>query len=142
MASGFEGLEVYQQARKLRQRISKLTKLLPEKEKRCLIPQMQRASLSVTNNIAEGHGSRSYKHTISYLYRSRGSVNELLDDIGACEDEGYFKPEHLEDLRDHAKTVLRLLNGYITHLRKRLKDTETAKHAEQGKARRTLPSSD
>ena len=124
MASGFEGLEVYQQARALRQRVFKLVQLLPKEEKLCLVPQMRRAALSVTNNIAEGHGNRSYKHTISYLYRSRGSLNELLDDIGACEDEGYFKPEHLDDLRLHTHTVVKLLNGYITHLRGKLKEIE------------------
>lgn len=131
MASGFEGLEAYQEARKLRQRIYRLTRRLPEEERRGLIPQMRRAALSVTNNIAEGHGNRSYRHTISYLYRSRGSVNELLDDIGACEDQGYFKPEHLDDLRSHAKTVLKLLNGYVAHLRKKLENGESAKHSRQ-----------
>ena len=133
MASGFEGLEVYQQAKVLRQRIYKLTRQLPDEEKRGLTPQMRRAALSVTNNIAEGHGNRSYKHTISYLYRSRGSVNELLDDVGACEDEGYFRPEHLDDLRSHAKTVLRLLNGYITHLRGKLAEIEKPAGSRKGR---------
>jgi len=111
MTSGFEGLEVYQQARKLRQRIYKLSRQLPADERYSLVQQMRRAALSVANNIAEGHGSRSYRHNISYLYRSRGSVNDLLDDVSACEDEEYFKKEHLDDLRGQADTVLRLING-------------------------------
>lgn len=119
MPTGFEGLTAYQEARKLRQRVFKLSRLLPEQEKFALIPQMRRAALSVTNNIAEGHGNRSYKHNISYLYRSRGSLNELLDDFGACEDEGYFKKEHLDDLTSHARQVIRLLNGYISHLKRK-----------------------
>jgi len=125
MPTGFQGLEVYQEARKFRQRVLKLTRLLPESERHGFVPQMRRAALSVTNNIAEGHGNRSYRHNISYLYRSRGSMNELLDDIGACEDEGYFQKEHLDDLRSHAEQVLRLLNGYIAFLRRKLK-TDTA----------------
>lgn len=125
MPSGFQGLEVYQEARRFRQRVFKLTKLLPQEEKYAIVPQMRRAALSVTNNIAEGHGCRSYRHTVSYLYRSRGSMNELLDDIGACEDEGYFQKEHLDDLRSHANQVLRLLNGYIAFLKKKTITSKT-----------------
>lgn len=120
MPGEFDDLNVYKESRILRQRIYRLTRLLPEKEKYNLISQMRRASLSVTNNIAEGHGSRSFRHNISYLYRSRGSVNELLDDLNLCEDEQYFKPEHLDDLRTQAKSVIRLINGYIAYLRKQL----------------------
>ena len=120
MPGEFEDLDVYKQARTLRQRVFKLARQLPPEEKYNLISQMRRAALSVTNNIAEGHGSRSYRHNISYLYRSRGSVNELLDDINACDDEGYFKCEHLDDLRTQAKTVIKLINGYIRYLRERL----------------------
>ncbi len=122
MPGGFEDLELYQQARKFRQRVYKLSRLLPQEEKFNLISQMRRAALSVTNNIAEGHGSRSWRHNISYLYRSRGSVNELLDDLNLCEDEGYFETEHLDNLRGDAEATIRLLNGYVGYLRRKLSD--------------------
>jgi len=124
MGKGFEDLEVYKEARVLRQRVFKLTRLLPAEEKYNLFSQMRRAALSVTNCIAEGHGSRSYRHNISYLYRSRGSICELQDDLNACEDEGYFKKEHLDDLRKQAETVLRLINGYVSYLRGRIADND------------------
>lgn len=120
MGKGFEDLEVYQQARLLRKRVYKLTKLLPREERSNLFPQMRRAALSVTNCIAEGHGSRSFRHNRSYLYRSRGSVCELQDDFNTCEDEEYFKKEHLDDIRQQATVVLKLINGYIRHLSKRI----------------------
>jgi four helix bundle protein len=120
MGKGFEDLEVYKEARVLRKRVYRLTDLLPQKERFILVPQMRRASLSVTNCIAEGHGSRSFRHNISYLYRSRGSTCELQDDFNTCEDEEYFKKEHLDDLRKQAETVLKLINGYIAYLGKRL----------------------
>jgi four helix bundle protein len=120
MAGGFEALEVYREARRFRQRVFKLAGQLPSDEKFVLVSQMRRTALSLTNNIAEGHGSRSYRHNISYLYRSRGSLCELMDDIGVCEEEGYFKQEHLKDLHDHAEVVAKLLNGYIAYLRTKL----------------------
>ncbi|KKK75417.1 hypothetical protein LCGC14_2873910 [marine sediment metagenome] len=118
MGRGFEDLDVYKEARTFRRREWKLARQLPPEQRHVLCSQMARAALSVTNNIAEGHGSRSYRYNISYLYRSRGSVNELLDDMNACEDEGYFKKEHLDDLRQQAASVAKLINGYIAYLRK------------------------
>ena len=125
MGKGFEDLELYREARILRVRVFKLAKLLPDHEKWALAQQMRRAALSVTNNIAEGHGSKSFKHNISYLYRSRGSTCELQDDLNTCDDERYFQSEHLNDLRKQSETVLRLLNGYIRHLRVRMAQDES-----------------
>ncbi len=123
MTPGFEDLEVYQAARALRGRIGRLVRQLPDDERYNLRSPMRRAALSVTNCIAEGHGSRSFRHNISYLYRSRGSVYELIDDLTACEDETYFKPEHLADLRADAERVVMLLNGYIRYLKQRLHES-------------------
>ncbi len=125
MAGGFEDLDVYKEARVLRRRLYKLTSQLPRDEKTNLFRQMRRAALSATNNIAEGHGSRSFKHNISYLYRLRGSVNELMDDINVCMDEGYFRAEHLEDLQKQAVSVVKLINGYIAYLCGRLAEAKS-----------------
>jgi four helix bundle protein len=114
----FEDLDVYKKARDVRRRVWKLTRSLPPDEKWVLVPQMRRAGLSLTNNIAEGHGSWSFRHNISYLRRSRGSANELMDDLNTCEDESYFKREHLSDLREDLRSVIRLINGYIAYLTK------------------------
>lgn len=123
MGLAFEDLEIYQAARQLRGRMYRLTRSLPGDERFNLCSQMRRAALSTTNCIAEGHGSRSWRHNISYLYRSRGSVCELIDDLNACEDEKYFKVEHLQDLRQDAERVLMLINGYIAYLRKRMDES-------------------
>jgi len=120
VGKGFEDLEVYQEARKLRRRVYKLAEQLPDKERHILYSQMRKAALSVTNCIAEGHGSRSYRHNRSYLLRSPGSCCELQDDFNMCEDEGYFETEHLNDIREHSVRVVKLINGYIRHLTDRM----------------------
>ncbi len=70
----------------------------------------------MTNCIAEGHGSRSFRHNRSYLLQARGSMCELQDDLSVCEDQNYFEMRHLKDLRAHAVRVVKLINGYIRHL--------------------------
>jgi len=46
-------------------------------------------------------------------------MNELVDDISVCEDESFFKKDHLDVLMNDASEVLRLINGYIRFLKKR-----------------------
>lgn len=116
---GFERLKAYQAARKFRGRVYKLTELLPKEEKFNLASQMRRASLSLTNNIAEGHGRFTYKDRIHFCLQSRGSLLEIVDDINLCCDQEYAKLEHLDDLKENAMEVLRILTGYIRFLKTR-----------------------
>ncbi|MDI6784328.1 MAG: four helix bundle protein, partial [bacterium] len=114
----FEHLEVYNIAREFRRRIFKLIKLLPKEEKMNLSVQMRRAATSLTNNLAEGHGRFHYLETIHFCVQSRGSLQELIDDINICLDEKYFQQKHLEELKEQAYNVLKKLNGYIAYLKR------------------------
>ncbi|RPI61848.1 MAG: four helix bundle protein [Planctomycetaceae bacterium] len=115
---GFEDLELYQVARAFRNRVFKLIKLLPGIERNALVGQMNRAAVSLTNNIAEGYGRHNRQENIQFCRISRGSLMELIDDINVCLDKEYAKQEHLDDLRKDAACVLRLLNGFISYLKK------------------------
>ncbi len=115
---GFEDLETYQVARAFRGRVYRLIKLLPGEEKFALAQQMRRAAVSITNNLAEGHGRYNWQDRMRFCRNARGSLTEVVDDINVCIDEGYAEPEHLGDLKDDAARVLRLLNGYIGYLKK------------------------
>jgi len=63
----FEDLETYKLARTFRKHIYELARRLPEPEKYNLAGQMRRASVSLTNCIAEGHGRYHYQETIQFL---------------------------------------------------------------------------
>jgi len=115
----FEDLEVYKAAREYRKRIYQLARRMPEEEKYGLQAQMRRAALSLTNNIAEGHGRFHYQENIQFLRQSRGSLEELMDDLNACLDEQYAPKEELEVLKDDAYRLLKRINGYAAYLRKR-----------------------
>jgi hypothetical protein len=52
---GFRGLKVWQSAYNLALTVYKTTKSFPREEKYGLVFQMQRASVSVSANIAEGY---------------------------------------------------------------------------------------
>ena len=113
----FEDLEIYKKAREFRKKIYQLIKKLPPEEKYNLDPQMRRASISLTNNITEGHGRYHFQENIQFCRHSRGSLEELLDDLNVCIDEQYFPEEYLNGLKTEGFELLKDLNGYIKYLK-------------------------
>src|SRR6476620_9072518 len=86
----FEDLEVYQVAREFRKAMYGVNRRLPDFEKFELASQIRRAAVSLTNNIAEGHGRYHYPDQIRFLLQARGSLEELIDDLNVCLDENYI----------------------------------------------------
>jgi four helix bundle protein len=115
----FEDLEVYQVAREFRKAMYRVGRRLPEIEKFALASQIRRAAVSLTNNIAEGHGRFHFLEQIKFMLQARGSLEELLDDLNVCIDENYFPVEQIEKLKSDGWRVHRLINGYIRFLRSR-----------------------
>src|SRR5881275_1568593 len=113
----FEDLEVYQVAREFRKAMYRVAKRLPEEEKFALANQIRRAAVSLTNNIAEGHGRFHFLEKIKFILQARGSLEELLDDLNICIDENYFPAEEIEKLKSEGWRVHKLINGYIRFLR-------------------------
>jgi four helix bundle protein len=115
--STFEDLEVYQVAREFRKTMYRVAKRLPDIEKFGLASQMRRAALSLTNNIAEGHGRFHYLDQIKFTLQSRGSLEELIDDLNVCEDEQYLPEKEIASLKQEGWRVRQLIDGYIRYLR-------------------------
>ena len=115
----FEDLDVYQVAREFRRAMYQLAKRLPDEEKFGLVSQIRRAAVAPTNNIAEGHGRFHFLDQIKFLLHSRGSLEELLDDLNVCEDETFLPIEEIESFTKHGWRVRKLINGYVRFLRSR-----------------------
>jgi four helix bundle protein len=113
-----DDFELYKIAREFRKRVYGLVKYLPPEEKYALANQLRRAAVSVTNNIAEGHGRWHYQENIRFCRISRGSVDELIDDFNTCQDEGYGDQAAVRQLKVEAYELIRRLNGYIAYLKK------------------------
>lgn len=115
----FEDLEVYKAAREFRKAMYRVTRTLPDFEKFALADQMRRAAVSLTNNLAEGHGRFHFLEQIKFTLISRGSLEELMDDLNICLDENYLKAEEIENLKNAGWHLLKLTNGYLRYLRDR-----------------------
>lgn len=118
VAGGFESLEVWKETRNFRRMMISICKLIPIEERFRLIDQIKRSSRSVTANIAEGYGRFHYLDNIKFCRDARGSLNETLDHLTAAYDEQYISEETLAQLKSQFEKTLKLLNGYIGHLKR------------------------
>ena len=114
----FENLEAYIVAREFRKEMYAVARKLPDAEKFGLASQIRRAAVSLTNNIAEGHGRYHYLDQIKFMLQARGSLEELIDDLNVCTDEKYLLTAEVEKLKQDGWRVSQLLGGYIRFLRK------------------------
>ena len=124
----FEDLQVYQMAREFRKTMYGVTRRLPALEKFELAGQMRRAAVSVTNNIAEGHGRYHYLDQIKFCLQARGSLEELIDDLNICADESYLPLPEIAGLKQQAWHLHKVLAGYMRWLRERKQAATLALH--------------
>src|SRR5438270_10366445 len=120
----FEDLEVYKAAREFRKAMYAVSRRLPDFEKHDLGRQIRRASVSLTNNMAEAHGRYHYPDQIRFFLHSRGSLQELVNDLNVCLDENYLSIDEGTALKAQASAVLALTNGYLRYLRGRSSTVE------------------
>ena len=124
--STFEDLEVWQQAREFRNKISELTDSFPEKEKYKLSDQILRASRSVTANIAEGYGRFHYQENVQFARQARGSLYETLDHLTVARDEGYIQEDTFQEFKSEVFDIVPILNGYIRYLKRQKENNESS----------------
>jgi four helix bundle protein len=115
----FEDLDTYKVAREFRKAMYATARRLPDFEKFGLASQVRRAAVSLTNNIAEGHGRFHYADQIKFMLQARGSLEELQDDLNVYEDENYIPVAEIAKLKGDSWNAHKVLNGYIRYLRNR-----------------------
>jgi four helix bundle protein len=99
----------------------RVAKRLPDAERFGLVSQIRRAAISLTNNIAEGHGRFHYPDQIKFTLQARGSLEELIDDLNTCDDEQYVPNAEIATLKEQGWRVRQLIDGYIRYLRQQTK---------------------
>jgi four helix bundle protein len=89
----FEKLQVWQTAAKLDKSIFELTKKFPKKEEYILISQIQRASISICSNIAEGSGRRKGKDQGQFYKIAYSSLLEVINQLLLSVNRQYLTEE-------------------------------------------------
>src|ERR1700688_542521 len=99
--SRFEAVPVWQAASDLALRIFALGEKSPLRRHRSLRDQIERAGLSVSNNIAEGFERGTTPELLTFLYIARGSTGEVRSMLCVMERMNAFS--NLKSMLSHYK---------------------------------------
>lgn len=83
--------------------------------------QLQRASISVLNNIAEGFERGSDKDFIKFLFYSKGSIGEVRSLLNIAVELGYIEKTEFEKLKNDCIEISKQLSNFIKYLSQRVK---------------------
>ncbi len=78
--------------------------------------QIQRASVSMMNNIAEGFERKSNKEFRQFLYIAKGSCGEVRSMLSLALDLKYITNNRYAELVENSIEVSKLLSGLIKTL--------------------------
>jgi four helix bundle protein len=114
----FEDLPVWQVAADLAAKMFVWTEHPSFRGKGDLANQLQRASLSISNNIAEGFERGTTKELLQFIYIARGSAGEVQSMLAVMDRVECFGELdcEIEDFKQLCKSISRQLHGWASSL--------------------------
>jgi four helix bundle protein len=115
----FEDLPVWQSAADLYDRTDDFLTSAPAKMSRSFRDQLERAALSVSNNIAEGFERGTTNELLMFLYIARGSAGEVRSMLILAERRAWMPPNlksEISNLRSAAESCSRQLRAWADSL--------------------------
>jgi len=79
--------------------------------------QIQRAAVSISNNIAEGYERRSNKEFSQFLFIAKGSCGEVRSMLYLALELGYINKIQFNKFKEQAVEISRMLSGLIIAVR-------------------------
>jgi four helix bundle protein len=115
----FEDLPVWKDSAELARQTYEFTSVEPFRRHPGLRDQLERAALSISNNIAEGFERGTTNELLSFLYIARGSAGEVRSMLRVLEGWpafGNFKSQ-ISDLRGRCEKISKQLYGWVESLK-------------------------
>lgn len=114
--NNYRELKVWQKSMDLVEKVYTLVSTFPKEEKYGLTSQIQRSSVSIPSNIAEGAGRNSNKEFVHFLGIVNGSTNELNTQLILSNRIGYMTDKDLEDTNKIITEIEKMNFGLIKKL--------------------------
>ena len=109
----FESLRVWQNARIF---VNAVYDMMADNKDWGFRDQIQRASVSIMNNIAEGFESGSDAKYVNFLNMAKGSCSEVRNMLYLCKDRHFCTEEQFIDLKSQAIQISSQLYKLIEYL--------------------------
>jgi four helix bundle protein len=113
----YKKLKIWQKSMELVDESYDMTKIFPSEEKYGLASQLNRCSVSIPSNIAEGTSKSSGKHFITYLEHSLGSAFEWETQILIALKLGYINQEKFNELEKRVKEIQNMIFRFKTRIK-------------------------
>ncbi len=116
----FEDLPVWQDSAKFARLMYEFTEHDMFRRHLGLRDQLERAALSISNNIAEGFERGTNNELLAFLYIARGSAGEVRSMLRILEswEKIAEKKSHITELRNKIESISRQLHGWIAQLKR------------------------
>lgn len=108
----YKKLEIWDFSKNLCVDLYKLTLRFPSQEKFGLVSQLQRASVSVPTNIAEGAGRSTNKDFANFLSISIGSINEICTLLVISEELNFIEKDDSSKLANEYEHLKRMMINF------------------------------
>jgi len=118
MSHPWKDLLVWQKAHQFVLEIYRQTNNFPENERFGLTQQLRRSAASIAANIVEGKSKNTDKEFTSFLYNSRGSLEETRYHLLLARDLGYIDEKKYNSAEKFATEISYLLNKLISSILK------------------------
>jgi len=118
MAFAFEKLIVYQKSVDFADRVTEITGSFP-RGFYFLANQLNRASLSISANIAEGNGRFTKADRKNFFGIARGSVQECVPLLELTRRRSFITPEVHQQLKADLEEIAKMISGLINGLENR-----------------------
>ncbi len=115
--NSFEDLQVWKDSRVLVKSIYQLTSHGKFSKDFGLREQIQRAAVSIMNNIAEGFERNNNKEYIRFLGYSKGSAGEVRSMLYVATDLGYISQDSFNTLYQMSINIITQLSNFIKYLK-------------------------
>lgn len=109
----FQKLRVWQLTKEMAVKIYRLTALKDFSRDFGFKDQIQRASVSIASNIAEGDELDSNKQSVHFFYIAKGSAAELLTQVIIGNEIGYISKTDADLLINECKIISVMLTKLI-----------------------------
>lgn len=109
----FEDIQIWQKSRELTKEIYYVFRNLKDYSFR---DQIQRAAVSVMNNVAEGYERKGDKELCRYLYISKASCGEVRSMLYLALDLKYITGTEFEKLYGESLQISKMISGFIKKL--------------------------
>ena len=116
MMHNFSKLNIWLDAIVLAKEVYKVTSNYPKEEKFGLVSQINRCSVSVPSNIAEGSSRSSNKEFSYFIKVALGSLFELETQLILSNEFGILAAEDFDNLIDKIIKLQKMLTNFLTSL--------------------------